>query len=67
MRMARIKPKVEFEPVEMKIKPGWYVRVTLPHGEQPRLGSFNTEAEARDWMKHKSFAWLNEYERSKYA
>ena len=65
--MARIKPKVEFEPVEMTIRPGWYVRVTLPHGKQPKLGGFNTEAEAREWIKHKSSVWLKEYECGKYA
>ena len=65
--MARIKPRVEFEPVEMKIRPGWYVCVTLPDGKQPKLGGFNTEAEAREWIKHKSFVWLKEYENGKYA
>ena len=65
--MAKAKPKVEFEPVEMKIGSGWYVRVTLPGGRQPQLGSFSSEAEALEWIKHKAPAWLKEYENGKYA
>jgi hypothetical protein len=64
--MADIKHKVEFEPVPMKIGAGWFVRVMLPRGEQPRLGGFNSEAEAREWIKRKSAAWLREHHGYQY-
>jgi hypothetical protein len=65
--MGNIKPKVEFEAIELKAKPGWYVLVTLPHGNQPELGNFNTEIEAREWIKRRSPAWLKKYEQGRYA
>ena len=40
---------VKFEPVELKTaRPGWYVRVTLPHGEQIQMNQFKTETEGKD-------------------
>jgi hypothetical protein len=30
--MAKVKPKVAFEPVEMKIGAAWFVRLKLPGG-----------------------------------
>ncbi len=65
--MANSKPKVIFEPVEMMIGVGWYVRVTLPKGRQPQLGGFNTEAEAVSWIKRESADWLKGFEGGKYA
>ena len=29
----------------MKAEPGWYVRITLPHGEQIHINEFTTEAD----------------------
>jgi hypothetical protein len=37
------KPKTKFEPVQMKAEPGWYVRITLPHGEQIHINEFMTK------------------------
>jgi hypothetical protein len=54
-------PEVDFQPVEMKTGKGWFVRVTLPRGEPPRLGGFRTEAEAIEWIKNKSGTWLREH------
>jgi hypothetical protein len=65
--VARIKPKVEFEPVPMKIGSGWCVQVTLPYGNNPKLGGFKTEQEAREWTARNSAEWLKEYEGGRYA
>jgi plasmid replication initiation protein len=56
--MTEIKAHVEFEPVETKTGAEWQVRATLPSGKQLNLGSFDTEAEAREWIARKSSAWL---------
>lgn len=56
--MTDIKPHVEFEPVETKAGAEWQVRASLPSGRQVFLGSFTTEAEAREWIARKSSAWL---------
>jgi hypothetical protein len=52
----------KFEPVEMKFGKGWYVLATLPRGTPIQLGSFRTEAEAREWIARKSAAWLKDHE-----
>jgi hypothetical protein len=56
--MTTLGPKVDFQPVEMRVGSGWFVRVTLPRGEPPRLGGFKTEAEATEWIKRKSAVWV---------
>ena len=56
--MTTLSPKVDFQPIEMKVGSGWFVRVTLPRGEPPRLGGFKTEAEATEWIKRKSAVWV---------
>jgi hypothetical protein len=58
--------KVDFQAVEMKAGLGWFVRVALPKGETPRLGGFNSEAEATEWIKLKSCAWLKAHYGYKY-
>jgi hypothetical protein len=58
--------KIVFEPVERKFVPGWYVLVRLSSGRQPQFGHFQTEAEALDWIKNKSAAWLKEYDEGPY-
>ena len=37
----------------MKAETGWYVRITLPHGEQIHVDEFLTEIEARLWINDK--------------
>jgi hypothetical protein len=59
--MATSIPEVDFQPVEMKTGKGWFVRLTLPRGEPPRLGGLRTEAEAIEWIKNKSGTWLREH------
>ena len=59
--MANLSSKVEFQPVRMDIGEGWFIRVLLPKGERPRLGGFNTEAEATEWIRRESAAWLKEH------
>jgi hypothetical protein len=66
-RMGAHKHKTKFEPVQMKAEPGWYVRITLPHGEQIHIDEFIAEAEARAWIEHKSAAWLKKYRGGRYA
>jgi hypothetical protein len=39
----------------------------LPSGIQPQIDGFETEAEARDWIKARSTAWLKMYESGKYT
>ena len=59
---------VKFEPVELKTaRPGWYVRVTLPHGEQIQMNEFKTETQAKDWIANKAAAWLKKYRGGRYA
>jgi hypothetical protein len=31
-------------------EPGWYVRVTLPHGEQLSMSRFETKVRAKEWI-----------------
>ncbi len=54
--MAGSKCKTKFEPVQLKTEPDWYVRITLPHGEEIHIDEFKTEAEARVWIDDKSLA-----------
>jgi hypothetical protein len=61
-----LNPKVDFQAVEMKAGSGWCVHVVLPKGEMPRLGGFNSEAEATEWIKLKSSAWLKAHYGYKY-
>ena len=58
--MAEEKRKsVRFEAVKLSAaKPGWFVRITLPHGEQIHIDDFNAETEARNWIADKSEASL---------
>jgi hypothetical protein len=65
--MNKPKPKVTFEPVQMKIGTGWYLRLTLPGGRQSRIDGFKTQAEAQEWIKAKSTAWLKMYDGGRYA
>jgi hypothetical protein len=47
-RVPDIRPRGEFEPIELEVGRGWCVRVTLPQGKQPQLGNFHTEVEAQE-------------------
>jgi hypothetical protein len=51
----------------MKAEPGWYVRITLPLGEQIHINEFTTEAEAWTWINCKSTSWLKKYRGGRYA
>jgi hypothetical protein len=66
--MPQRKRIVKFEPIELKAaEPGWFVRVTLPHGEQIHINEFRTETEAKDWIADKAAAWLKKYRGGRYA
>jgi hypothetical protein len=65
--MAVRHSKVRFDAVETK-DGQWHVRLTLPNkGPQPQIDGFNTQSEARKWIKVQSDAWLKMYEGGKYA
>jgi hypothetical protein len=55
-----------FDPIEMKVRPGWFVRVTLQGREPARLGGFRTQAEATEWIKRESSVWLKDYSERRY-
>lgn len=57
-------PRGEFESIESDSGVGWCARVTLPQGKQRRLGAFDTELEAQEWIDRRSSAWLKKYRRS---
>jgi hypothetical protein len=48
-------------------EPGWFVRITLPHGEQIHINNFNEVTEARNWIADKSEAWLKKYRGGRYV
>jgi hypothetical protein len=60
--------KVKFEAIALTAaEPGWYVRITLPHGEQVLINEFKTEAAARIWIATAAAAWLKKYRGGRYA
>ena len=67
--MAKAKRKsVRCEAVNLNAaEPGWFVRITLPHGEQIQLNKFETEARARDWIANKAADWLKKYRGGRYV
>jgi hypothetical protein len=67
IKMASRKRKTKFEQVQLKAEPGWYVRITLPHGEQIQMSGFETEARARDWIATKAADWLKNYRGGRYV
>ena len=59
---------VKFEAVAISAaEPGWFVRVTLPHGEHVTLNRFETEVGARGWIADHAAAWLKRYRGGRYA
>jgi hypothetical protein len=63
--MAKKYPKPIFKPRELKklFEDQWYVEAEWPDGtvEEP-AGPFASDSEARDWITHKSQAWLDNKE-----
>ncbi len=45
------------EPRELKDGSGWYVRLTWTSGQTEDI-DVGSEAEAHDWIRRKSAAWL---------
>jgi hypothetical protein len=64
--MEKSEPKRPFEPFE-KTPGEWSVRLSLPGGRQPVIDGFKSEAEAREWIKTESIAWIEKYEAGKHA
>jgi hypothetical protein len=65
--MTQPKAKIEFRPTEMKSSLYWYVQVVFHDVPPLQLGGFKSEEEAKDWVTHKSDAWLKTYANGKYA
>ena len=66
--MPTRKHAVKFEAVALSAaEPGWYVLVTLPHGEHVTLNRFKTETMARDWIVDRAAGWLKRYRGGRYA
>ena len=67
--MTKAKHKsVRFEAVKLSAaEPGWFVRITLPHGEHIHINDFNAVTEARNWIADKSEAWLKKYRGGRYV
>jgi hypothetical protein len=59
--MADGNAKVRFEPVELQAGEGWHVLITLRYGKQLKINGFDSAAEAREWIRTKSAAWLSKY------
>jgi hypothetical protein len=60
--MAKKYPKPIFKPRELKklFEDQWYVEAEWPDGTiEESAGPFRTDSEARDWIIHKSEAWLD--------
>jgi hypothetical protein len=60
-------PHTEFEPIQLKDHSGRQVLITLSRGEQLRISSFKTEAEARTWIDENSAVWLTTYTGDSYV
>jgi hypothetical protein len=58
-------PRGQFESIASDSGVGWCARVTLPQGKQRRLGAFDTELEAQEWIDRRSSAWLRKYQRGR--
>jgi hypothetical protein len=65
--MGKSRVKVKFDPTPFKIGSGWFVRVSLPNGDQTQISGFFTEAEAKEWIAGESPGWLKQYRGGKYA
>jgi hypothetical protein len=53
--MAKRRPKPTFTPVDDKV---WHVDVVWEYGVKEEIPGFRSEAEAQEWIDHKSDAWL---------
>jgi hypothetical protein len=60
--MDRSWPKAVFKPIETK-DGEWSIRLSLPGGRRPVIDGFKSEAEAQEWIKTDSIAWIERYER----
>ncbi len=48
-----------FEILEWKIGGGYYVKMTMPNSTPENIEGFATEAEAAQWIRNESAAWLH--------
>jgi hypothetical protein len=49
-----------FEARRLQSAPGWYVRVSWPHGKSDHIPGFVTQREAVRWIEEKARRWLSE-------
>lgn len=45
----------------------WFVEVVFPDGRVDQVGAFGDQSETRDWIVHKSAAWIADYEQRRAA
>jgi len=56
--MAKAVGKITFNPKPLKVGAQWHVVDTYPRGQEEHITGFKTEADAKDWLKNDSQAWL---------
>jgi hypothetical protein len=49
-----------FEARRLQSAPGWYVRVSWPHGKSDHIPGFVTQREAEHWIENKARLWASE-------
>jgi hypothetical protein len=49
-----------FEVMDWKIGGDFYVKATLPNSDPENISGFNSENEARLWIKNESRLWVHE-------
>ena len=59
--MADGNARVRFEPIQLQPGAGWHVLITLRYGKQLKINGFESSAEAREWIRTESAAWLSKY------
>ena len=64
--MAKVAPKVTFEPMQDKIGGAWFVRMRYENGQADVRG-FKSEQKALRWIASESAAWLKKYEGGRLA
>lgn len=50
MAPSRIRDKIVFDPVPMKVGPEWYVRAVYPSGQEEHITGFASETAAKSWI-----------------
>jgi hypothetical protein len=57
-RMENDAKSPKMTPLQLKANAGWYVRIIWPDRPKEDVHGFNSEREAREWIKRGSAEWL---------